>query len=154
MASSIAVIILAVLNLIPAGVNTFTLGMPGNKPQICFTKQADGGWQGVPTGDKVRKEETVTFYVSGTKMTAKDQEGKEISAQDLGPLFGIDEKTDWSKLKEIKFGRQTMVIDRKDNGLDFTMKTAADDKEAKPAFTARWQVKDKKAVLPAATPQP
>jgi hypothetical protein len=128
------ILLVAVLNLIPARVTTFTMAADGTQT-IRFTKQADGGWKGV----QLPTEGIGTFYVAGTKLTTKEN-GKESSMY-LAKMLGVEEKTNWSKLKEIKVGSTARQIERKANGVDFVLKEKKGDSTLTMTWKVRWEAK-------------
>ncbi|QQL44803.1 hypothetical protein [Sulfuriroseicoccus oceanibius] len=122
MATSLfSLILVIILNIVPADVSSFTVQAPEAGQPMHFTKQDDGGWLAkMGPGD-----EEATFLVKGTEITIKS-EGDERS-QDMGPLLGLDADTDWHKLEEVALGGGTIRIKRVDNGVDF----ALEDNEGK-----------------------
>lgn len=123
----LTVLLVAVLNIVPAHVQTFSLTMPGG-PALQFTKQTDGGWKGVkPTGDDPR-----LFYVTGTKLTMKGG-GKEIT-QDYAETLGLTKAPDWKELKDLTAGTQHIRIERRPDGLDFLLP----GKDAEHRCLVRW----------------
>jgi len=136
MSSVFAILLVVIVNLMPVGTKTFTIEMPdGRTPgtkTVQFTRQADG-WHAVD----LPKDDLGIFEVKGTELTAKS-DGKEFT-QDLGKLLGIDANTDWSTVKELKFGGVPMKVERVADGVDFVL--AGKDHEGKEiqrVFKARW----------------
>ena len=137
MMTFVSIFMLVVINTLPAEVDTFTLtGLDGEILRL--TKQADGGWKVVEPADK----KMGTFYVKGTKITIKREDGedKEFS-QDLAEMLGVDEKTDWKKLTEIKTEDLTVKIKRQKNGIDFVIKAGDEGDESEQVLKARWGAK-------------
>lgn len=139
MTSIFATLLVVILNLIPADVSTFTMGMDGNNV-IRFTKQADGGWNAVELPD----DDLGIIHVDGAVLTMKG-EGRE-KTQDLSKMLGVGAATDWKKLKEIKFGSDLLQIQRKANGFDLILMEANGERELKHAAAVRWKVKHAVAV--------
>jgi len=131
MMSIFAILLVAVLNLIPADVSTFTMVMHETET-IRFTKQADGGWNAV----ELPKDDLGTFYVDGGKLTMKG-EGKQ-STTDISAVLGVNSETDWQKLTELKLGAVPIQIQRQENGFDFVLTQKNGDSEIKKTFTVRW----------------
>jgi len=132
MSSVLVVLLIAVLNMLPANVQTFTMEM-APETTIQFTKQKDGGW----VGSTHPGEEIGTFYVNGTKMTVKSK-AKEHT-DDFAQLLGTDEKTDWKTIGELKVGPTPLKIERKTNGVDFVLKQKNQDREETKTFKVRWE---------------
>ncbi len=137
MMSIFAILLVAVLNLVPADVSTFTMVMHENET-IRFTKQADGGWNAV----ELPKDDLGTFYVDGTKLTMKG-EGK-THTQDLATMLGVNSKTDWSKIKELKMGGTPIQIQRKKSGIDFVLSHKKEDEVISRTFKVSWDSKKNK----------
>lgn len=138
MMSIFAILVVVVLNLVPADVTTFTMQM-NPAETMRFTKQGDGGWSAIklPRGDDLG-----TFYVDGTKLTMKG-EGKERT-QDLAKILGVDEGFDWKEMKAVKLGATPVQVERQSNGLDFVLREKKEDSPAKPTFKVRWDLKELK----------
>jgi len=132
-----AILLVAVVNLIPADVSTFTMVMHENET-IRFTKQADGGWSAI----ELPKDSLGTFYVNGTKLTMKG-EGK-THTQDFAKVLGVDGKTDWSQLKAITLGHRPVQIDRKKSGIDFILSEKKEGKISTRTFKVHWDLKKDK----------
>ena len=127
----LTILLVAVLNIIPAGVKTFSLTLPDNKP-IQFTKQADGGWKGVKqTGDDPR-----LFYVTGTKLTMKG--GEQEFTQDYAETLGLTAPPNWKELKTLTAGTQLIRIERRPDGLDFVLPGKQDGKDIDRHCLVRW----------------
>ncbi len=136
MMSIFAILIVVVLNLVPADVTTFTMQMNENET-LRFTKQAEGGWNAV----ELPKDDLGTFYVDGTKLTMKGEDREHT--QNLAKMLGVDEDVDWKELKEIKLGAAPVQIERKKNGLDFILTAKREGSETKRTFKVRWDRKER-----------
>lgn len=131
MSSVFAVLVVAVLNLVPAEVNEFTMEMPGDE-KIRFTRRAEDGWRAVEQPD----DDLGTFRVDGTKVTMNI--GGRERMYDFARFFDVDENTTWSELKQIEFGSRTIRIQRKDNGIDFVMAGGGGNQDEPRTFKVRW----------------
>jgi hypothetical protein len=131
MQSIISILLVAALNLLPAGVKEFTLTPPDEKA-LHFALQADGGWKGLKKG----QTNGPTFYLDGTQLTMKN-EGKEF-ASDLGPVLGVNAGTVWKEVKELKIGADLIGIERQADGVDFTNTSKNGEKEVTRRFKVRW----------------
>ena len=129
--SIFAILLVAVLNLIPADVSTFTMVMHENEA-IRFTKQDDGGWAGI----KRPGNDIGVFYVNGTKLTIKG-DGKSYT-QDIAKILGVDDNTDWSQIKAITLGRRPFQIERNKSGVDFIFNEKKDGKTNAQVFKVQW----------------
>jgi hypothetical protein len=131
MQSLIAILLVTILNLLPADVKQFTLTIPEGEA-LRFTRQADGGWQ----GRKGAQTDGPVFHVAGTQLTVKTDE-KEFT-HDLGPTLGLSKETNWKELKELKAGQQMIAVERSAQGLDFVLKRPDSGQDSDRRILVRW----------------
>jgi hypothetical protein len=131
MSSVFALLVVTVLNLVPAEVNEFTMETPGDET-IRFTQQAEHRWRAVEQPD----DDLGAFHVDGTKLTMNI--GGQNRTYDFARFLDVGEDAPWSQLKEIEFGPRTIRIHRKDNGVDFVMAGRGGNKDEPRTFRVLW----------------
>jgi hypothetical protein len=138
MSSVIAILLIAILNLVPANVTSLALEV-GSEKKIQFTKLADGSWSALESPG----EKPMLLSIKGGKLTMKTEGDKNEQTEDFSKILGIDENTDWSKIKQFKTGAISIQIERVNNGLDFVLSEKKQGKILREVFKARWNKNEK-----------
>ena len=138
--SFFAVLIVTTINMMPADIDTFTMNVPEHENEVIrFAKQTDGGWEVIDSEEASRGR----LFVDGTKITIKGED-EEIT-QDTSEILGLDEETDWDNLKEFKMRQFTVRIDRRKDGLTYTVTGPEEDEKSEHIINVSWG-EDKKGV--------
>jgi hypothetical protein len=136
--SFFALVLVIVVNMLPAGMDRFTMGLSSERNAVQLTKQADGGWRMKDIG----ATKGVVFYVTGTKITIKGKSKEESGTKDVGDMLGVDTKTDWTRVTDLTLlGKTPLHVDRKPDGLDILVTLSGDDtgQDTMRTFTVRWE---------------
>lgn len=125
----LAIIVVILTNLTPAGVTEFNLQIidGDERVEIQLTRQADGGWK-AQSGKELK--ESLAFYVDGTKVTTKA--GDKATTEDLA--------------KHLTIGAMPFKMKHHANGLDFLIEAEKRNGrvvEEKKEVKVRWKAEKK-----------
>jgi len=120
----LALIVVILTNLTPAGVTEFNLKISDGdeRVEIQLTRQADGGWK----AQAKELDESLAFYVDGTKVTTK--RGDKMTTEDLA--------------KHLTIGAMPFKMTHHADGLDFLIGAEKRDGsvvEEKKEVNVRWK---------------
>ena len=120
MLQMLAIIVVILTNLTPAGVTEFNLLIidGDERVEIQLTRQADGGWK----AQSGRLTEPLTFYVDGTKVTTKA--GDKTTTEDLA--------------KHLTIGAMPFKMTHHAEGLDFLIEDPEDKQDSR-VVKVRWK---------------
>jgi hypothetical protein len=131
MMSLFSVLLVAVLNLVPADVDSFTMQMHPEKTTH-FARQASGSWMAMDLPD----DESHTYRVEGGTLIV-EHAGK-VHRQELGKMLGIDDSTDWATVESLTLANRPLAINRLENGVDLVRPAYSDTSPAQ-TYTVRWK---------------
>jgi hypothetical protein len=129
MISYVLLIIVIVLNLIPSGMNTFSVKTPEGELSR-YSRQTDGSWKEMPQGATYRFRKDQLVIGGGERELS-------MGLAEIAQVFGYKADTDWASATGVPLARgKVLSLRRRADGLDIEFTS-----ESNPArlYEVRWE---------------